>query len=433
MSERRVAPPGVARGYVELDRVWKRFRYGEVHDSLRDLIPAFVRGVFGRGGEAAPAPARGFWALSDVSFAVRPGEALGIIGPNGAGKSTILKVVTGILEPTHGRREISGRVGALIELAAGFHGDLTGRENVFLQGSFMGMQRREIARKFDQIVDFADIDEFIDTPVKRYSSGMNARLGFAIAAHLDPDVLIIDEVLAVGDAAFQKKAFARVKELVRGDIPVIVVSHQLEQLAELCTHAVVLERGRVVRRGTPRECITSYLESVFTPRATRGSGGAIEIQSLASRTGTTVASGQRIVLTVQCSVRDPERTRHETVAIRLRAPDGAVLFTIDARRLGAGAPDESLWYWFDVAIQLNVPPNSYVVESLVWHDEACYEMETGPTLGVTVTPGAPFSGPVQPNARAWIAYAQEFGEERGWVAPGAMETRAAVEAEARGS
>src|SRR5712671_3448506 len=194
---------------VVFDGVWKQFRRGERHDSLRDMIPAAFRRLRGR---REPADEQAFWAVSDVSFEVQAGEALGIIGRNGAGKSTILKLLTRILKPTRGMCAVRGRTGALIEIAAGFHPDLTGRENIYLQGAIMGMTRRETARKLDAIVEFAGIGEFMDTPVKRYSSGMNARLGFAIAAHVDPDVLLIDEVLAVGDFNFQQKCYARLAE-----------------------------------------------------------------------------------------------------------------------------------------------------------------------------------------------------------------------------
>ena len=196
-----------------------------------------------------------------MSFEVKPGDALGLIGSNGAGKSTTLKLLTKILRPTKGHIEVRGRVGALIEIAAGFHADLTGRENVFLQGSIMGMRQAEIARKFDEIVEFAGISDFIDTPVKRYSSGMNARLGFAIAAHLEPDVLFVDEVLAVGDFRFQSRAFAKVAELVRREIPVVVVSHQLDQVARLCTGAVLFERGRVAFQGRTVDALAHYASS----------------------------------------------------------------------------------------------------------------------------------------------------------------------------
>ena len=209
-------------GLIEFQHVWKKFRRGEFHDSLRDMVPALASQLFGRRSPDA-LDQREFWAVQDVSFSVRPGEALGIIGPNGAGKSTILKLLTRILRPTQGRCGIRGRVGTLIEIAAGFHQDLTGAENIFLQGCIMGMTRKEIAARFDDIIAFSELAEFIDTPVKRYSSGMNARLGFAIAAHMSPDVLVVDEVLAVGDWRFQKKAFDRIGEMMRRGIPVVVV------------------------------------------------------------------------------------------------------------------------------------------------------------------------------------------------------------------
>src|SRR5579872_1855152 len=180
---------GTAR--IEFDQVWKKFARGELHDSLRDLVPATVRRLAGRGPARDELSGEEFWAVRDVSFEVRPGEALGI-----------LKLLTRILVPTRGHCAIAGRAGALIEVAAGFHPDLTGRENVFLQGAILGMKRREIKSRFDEIVSFAEIEAFIDTPVKRYSNGMNARLGFAIAAHISPDVLVIDEVLSVGDMRF---------------------------------------------------------------------------------------------------------------------------------------------------------------------------------------------------------------------------------------
>src|SRR6185312_6546182 len=194
-------------------------------------------------------------ALSDVSFTVDPGQALGIIGPNGAGKSTILKVLSRILRPTLGSYVVRGRIGSLIEVAAGFHPDLTGRENIFLLGAIMGMSSVQVRQKMDAIIAFSEIEDFIDTPVKRYSSGMNARLGFSIAAHLDPDVLIIDEVLAVGDYAFQRKAFGHIRTLARSGMPVVVVSHQLDRVAELCTHALLFARGKAVLSGTPTEVI----------------------------------------------------------------------------------------------------------------------------------------------------------------------------------
>src|SRR5262245_36537788 len=229
---------------VVFDKVWKKFRRGERHDSLRDAITTFVKAPFKSRRAVDVLEEQEFWALRDVSFEVRPGEAIGIIGPNGAGKSTALKLLTRILKPTLGHCSVRGRVGALIEISAGFHPDLTGRENLYLQGAILGMTRPEVARKMDAIIDFAGIRPFIDTPIKRYSSGMNARLGFSIAAHIEPDVLLIDEVLAVGDFIFQQKCFARLAEFRRSGAAIVFVSHNMQAIVALCDRALLLRPGR---------------------------------------------------------------------------------------------------------------------------------------------------------------------------------------------
>ncbi len=251
--------------------VSKKFRRGEHHDSLRSLVSS----VFKKRELNPDLGERGFWAVREVSFQVGPGQALGIIGANGAGKSTLLKLLTRVLQPTIGSVSVHGRQGALIEIAAGFHPDLTGRENVALQGAIMGMSQAMIAKKFDDIVDFAGVSDFIDTPVKRYSSGMNARLGFAIAAHLDPDVLFIDEVLSVGDLSFQQRAFGRIHDLAKSGIPVVVVSHQLDRVAQLCTDCILLDHGTVAKQGTPIECISAYLERGQEGFAARGNSPSV--------------------------------------------------------------------------------------------------------------------------------------------------------------
>jgi lipopolysaccharide transport system ATP-binding protein len=247
---------------VIFDRVWKKFRQGERHDSLRDLIPATIRAIAGR-SKPTELQKQEFWAVEDVTFEVQPGEALGIIGPNGAGKSTTLKLLTRILRPNRGRCSVKGRVGALIEVAAGFHPDLTGRENVYLQGALMGMKRAEVAARFDQIIEFAGVGPFVDTQIKRYSSGMNARLGFSIAAHLSPDVLIIDEVLSVGDMAFQEKCVQRMRQLKRDGVTIVFVSHNLQAVSALCDRAVYLNRSaRAI--GPCAEVINKYVNDSFT-------------------------------------------------------------------------------------------------------------------------------------------------------------------------
>jgi lipopolysaccharide transport system ATP-binding protein len=245
---------------IVFENVWKKFWRGEWHNSLRDLVPALITRPFRRRQGPPPELAQQeFWAVKDVSFAVRRGEALGIIGPNGAGKSTTLKMLTRILRPTRGRSVVSGRVGALIEIAAGFHPDLTGKENIYLQGAIMGMRRAEITSRLDEIIEFASVSEFIDTQVKRYSSGMNARLGFAIAAHLNPDVLIIDEVLSVGDMAFQRKCIDRMARFKKEGVAVVFVSHNLQAVTTLCDRALYLHHE--TRALAPvDEVITKYIE-----------------------------------------------------------------------------------------------------------------------------------------------------------------------------
>lgn len=205
-------------------------------------------------------PANEFWALKDVNFEVRRGEALGIIGHNGAGKSTILKLLSGITAPSRGTVTVHGRLTALLEVGSGFHPELTGRENVYLSGSILGMRRREIAEKLDSIVDFAGVRPFIDIPVKRYSSGMYVRLGFSIAAHLNPDILLLDEVLAVGDRAFRQKCGERIDDLHRSGTTIIFISHDLDAVRALCPRVILLHRGEILMEGSADEAIRRYTE-----------------------------------------------------------------------------------------------------------------------------------------------------------------------------
>jgi ABC-type polysaccharide/polyol phosphate transport system ATPase subunit len=246
---------------IRMDEVWKKFRRGERHDSLRDLIPDMTRRIL-HGAPPAEQLGKGdFWALREVSCEVMRGDALGIIGHNGAGKSTLLKILTKLLRPTLGSYMTHGRIGALIEVTAGFHPDLTGRENVFLNGAILGMRRVDIEKRFDAIVDFSGIGDFIDTPVKRYSSGMNARLGFSIAAHLEPEILIVDEVLSVGDYTFQGKCIRWMQNLLQNGTTVIFVSHNMDAVLSLCNSALLLDRGQVAARGELTKVIAEYYKS----------------------------------------------------------------------------------------------------------------------------------------------------------------------------
>jgi len=237
-----------------------RERYTTVRDQLSKLASAPFRALRGRRDRSEQSPS--FWALKDVSFEVPRGEVVGIIGRNGAGKSTLLKILSRITEPTEGEGDIIGRVGSLLEVGTGFHPELTGRENVYLNGAILGMRRIEIGRKFDEIVAFAEVEKFVDTPVKHYSSGMYMRLAFAVAAHLEPEILIVDEVLAVGDVEFQKKCLGKMGEVAKGGRTVLFVSHNMTAVRGLCSRTIVLRAGKVAFDGATAEAIPVYLEQM---------------------------------------------------------------------------------------------------------------------------------------------------------------------------
>jgi lipopolysaccharide transport system ATP-binding protein len=249
----------------------KRYRLGRrgasAHPTLRDAIanaagaPWRALGRLARREEPDTPSSKmpHFWALKDVSFDVKPGEVMGIVGRNGAGKSTLLKILSQVVEPTDGHCQLRGRLGSLLEVGTGFHPELTGRDNVFLNGSILGMSRREILRKFDEIVAFAEIEPFLDTPVKRYSSGMYVRLAFAVAAHLEPEILVIDEILAVGDASFQQKCLGKMKDVAGHGRTILFVSHDMDAVRRLCRRAVLLENGRAVAVGSTEEVVPAYL------------------------------------------------------------------------------------------------------------------------------------------------------------------------------
>jgi lipopolysaccharide transport system ATP-binding protein len=252
-----------------------RYQYRALRDEMMEWARAPIRWWKGETRKNEE-----FWALSDVDFEVRPGEVLGIIGRNGAGKSTLLKVLSKITKPTRGEVRLRGRVGSLLEVGTGFHPELTGRENIFLNGAILGMKRAEIKRKFDQIVEFAEVEQFLDTPVKRYSSGMYVRLAFAVAAHLQPEILIVDEVLAVGDMGFQRKCMGRMREVGQSGCTVLFVSHSMPAIESLCTRVLLLEGGRVAQDGDVRSLIQEYHKRVLQPAS--GGGG----DDLSQRHGT---------------------------------------------------------------------------------------------------------------------------------------------------
>jgi len=249
---------------IRVQNVSKQYQIGtggQSYGTFREAIVEAAKAPFRRmkAGEVPGGRENSFWALKDVSFDVERGEVLGIIGRNGAGKSTLLKVLSRITEPTTGRLEVRGRVASLLEVGTGFHAELTGRENIFLNGAILGMSRAEIQRNFDQIVQFAEVEKFIDTPVKRYSSGMYLRLAFAVAAHLEPEILVVDEVLAVGDAAFQERCLGKMEEVSRAGRTVLFVSHNMPAVRSLCSRAVQLVGGKLVRDGNSHEVVDAYL------------------------------------------------------------------------------------------------------------------------------------------------------------------------------
>jgi lipopolysaccharide transport system ATP-binding protein len=252
---------------ITTDALSKRYRIGELqrgYGTLRDSLAGLVRKV-GRPHRHREE----IWALRDVGFEVREGEVVGVIGRNGAGKSTLLKVLTRITAPTAGRAEIRGRVGSLLEVGTGFHPELTGRENVYLNGAVLGMKRREIQRKFDDIVEFSGIGQFLDTPVKRYSSGMYVRLAFSVAAHLEPEILLVDEVLAVGDADFQRRCLGRMEDFGESGRTVLFVSHNMQTISQLCDRAMLLQGGSVVADGPSSDVVAQYLQSVHGSGSSR--------------------------------------------------------------------------------------------------------------------------------------------------------------------
>ena len=262
---------------MRAEGIGKRYRIGgalQKHTTLRDAMVAAAKRPVERLRHPGSAThhSEEIWALRDVNIEVEEGEVLGLIGGNGAGKSTFLKIISRITEPTEGEIQLNGRVGSLLEVGTGFHAELTGRENIYLNGAILGMSRSEISRRFDEIVEFSEISRFLDTPVKRYSSGMYVRLAFAVAAHLEPEILVIDEVLAVGDAAFQAKCLGRMEDVANTGRTVLFVSHNMQAIRSLCTRVVELQQGKVVDSGAPSEVVDRYL------RLQGGATGVLELE-----------------------------------------------------------------------------------------------------------------------------------------------------------
>jgi lipopolysaccharide transport system ATP-binding protein len=297
MSEVVIRAEGVSKRY----RIDERQRYYALRDLLARYLAAPFRALKATNRPSSAGAPEFMWALKDVSFEVRRGEVLGIIGRNGAGKSTLLKVLSRITTPTEGYADIMGRVGSLLEVGTGFHPELTGRDNLYLNGAVLGMKKAEIARKFDEVVAFAEIHKFIDTPVKRYSSGMYLRLAFSVAAHLETEILLVDEVLAVGDASFQKKCLGKIGEVMKEGRTVLFISHNMAAVEQLCTRAMLLADGRLKHSGPVSAVIESYLredsrrESAGEGLLARGFDGALDLLDI----GPVDEKGKRVAM-AQC-------------------------------------------------------------------------------------------------------------------------------------
>jgi homopolymeric O-antigen transport system ATP-binding protein len=325
---------------IRIEGLGKRFRLGE-DLSLSQRLRRRLR-------DSRDDRDRDFWALRDVSLSVARGEALGIIGRNGAGKSTLLRILARITDPTTGSAEIYGRVGSLLEVGTGFHPDLSGRENVFLNGAILGLRRREIAARFDEIVAFSGVERFLDTPVKRYSSGMRVRLAFAVAAHLEPEILIVDEVLAVGDAEFQSRCLGKMSDVTGHGRTVLFVSHNLAALRSLCTRAVWLDAGRVAAEGAPDRVIDAYLEVAeqigrrpIAERADRAGNGRLRFTRAELRAGeparanASAASGRPLEIALGYAAASEEPLESVRVAVLVLDSLGHRVMATDTRFLNA--------------------------------------------------------------------------------------------------
>jgi lipopolysaccharide transport system ATP-binding protein len=372
---------------IQVENLGKKYRLrqqsAERYTAMRDVVASKVRKLLrpGAGKETASSTYNDFWALKDISFEVKPGEVVGIIGRNGAGKSTLLKILSRITEPSKGRITLGGRVASLLEVGTGFHPELTGRENIYLNGAILGMAKTEIRRKFDEIVAFAEVEKFLDTPVKRYSSGMYVRLAFAIAAHLDSEILIVDEVLAVGDASFQKKCLGKMDDVREGGRTVLFVSHDLRNVSRLCTRAILLAGGLVATDGAVDTVVAEYTSALLPSQS-----GYANLVDHGDRSGTGLARFHDIELLDAASCRTSLFSHGSDMMIRvlLRVDTpvpGAKLAVIIATAEGVAVhdfwnvDDGPTWnggpgaHTFTVRIpRLRLYPGSYIIN--LWLGDA---------------------------------------------------------------
>ncbi len=394
--------------------------YSTLRETLMDVARRPLRYLRGN------ANAQILWALKDVSFAVEPGDVVGIIGRNGAGKSTLLKVLSRIAEPTTGRVELYGRVASLLEVGTGFHPELTGRENIFLNGSILGMTRREIEQKFDEIVAFAEVEKFIDTPVKRYSSGMYVRLAFAVAAHLEPEILVVDEVLAVGDAVFQKKCLGRMRDVANTGRTVIFVSHNMAAVSSLCSKAMVLWEGKVeYPLGSVEGAVQQYLTQVhkitktkLEDRTDRQGDGRVRIKDFVAfdKNGNELeylATGQEIDFRIYYSSKETN-LQNVAVAIGISSNSGSFVSMLSNQVAGDAFESIASDGYFTCKIKkLPLMPGNYTAGLIVRANDVILDwIQQAVTL--VVEPGDFYgTGRMPPASHSGVLLEQEWGLSNG--------------------
>ena len=396
---------------IRTEGLSKRYRIGaRPFANSREWLERGLARLRSRAGPKPPGAGSDFWALRDVSLEIGHGEVVGLIGRNGAGKSTLLKILSRITRPTAGHAEVRGRMGSLLEVGTGFHPELTGRENIFLNGAILGMTRPEIRRKFDEIVAYAEIEKFLGTPVKRYSSGMYVRLAFAIAAHLEPDILIVDEVLAVGDSAFQQKCLGKMKEVARQGRTVVLVSHTLPVISNLCTKVFWMSRGQIEQEGDASEVVRAYLESGHASLEFDLAGNA-DLDTLGlsclrrarlltgGQPTRTISSGDSFELEVECRVA-PERARSIALGFAVEDSAGQSLFASNMQQYGIYHQNREGHVIFRARIdRFPFAPGTYSLSLYLGNSQFDFETaEAAVRFEVAWTPGPDIQAPPDP---AW--------------------------------
>jgi homopolymeric O-antigen transport system ATP-binding protein len=367
---------------ISAENIGKRYEIGHTKlsaPSLRESVSEFARSPFRKLFRDQVRSREYLWALKDINFDVADGEVVGLIGRNGSGKSTLLKLISQITEPTTGRIQLHGRVGSLIEVGTGFHPELTGRENIYMNGAILGMRRAEIKRKFDEIVSFSELEKFIETPVKHYSSGMYVRLAFSVAVHLEPDILLIDEVLAVGDMAFQQKCLQKIRSMRELSKAIILVSHSTIAVKAICSRAILLDRGQIAATGTPGDIIPMYERTMIetpetdTARREEEEGlGAVSIRSikLLDRTGTqqrTFETGEPIRVVVEYDAK--QKIEGSIIYAAIRRPDGFICVGTSTKLENVSVPTLDGPGIVEIEIpELLVTPDFYVMD-VTFYDE----------------------------------------------------------------